>query len=189
LHAALSPLLLLLLLLLLLRPAGLTKLTYLSAGFNRYADLTTYLPPSLIQLYLGSTPVSSDPPATHEEDEDLANLLPPTSRATGRPLTLGLGHLTAVTFLDFLWEDEEHDWEPLYLGDQLPPNVQNLYAAVRHGAAVGVLWPLTQLTSLFLAQANLSAAHLQSLCVLKNLKVSWVPAWCAVPLCRIARHL
>ena len=37
----------------------------------------------------------------------------------------------------------------------------------------GVLWPHTQLMSLFLAQATMRAAHLQSLCVLKNLKVSW----------------
>lgn len=155
----------------LLHPAGLTKLTYLSAGFNRHADLTTYLPPSLVELYLGSAPLSSDPPAIDEQAEDMAGILPPKSRASGQPLSLGLGHLTAVTYLDFLWEDQEDEWEPLYLGDQLPPNLRNLSVAVRHGAAVGVLWPLTQLTYLQLAHRNLSAAHLQSLSVLKSLKV------------------
>ena len=133
-------------LLLLLDPAGLTNLTYLSAGFNRYADLTTYLPPSLVELWLGAARLSSDPLAAYEEDADMADILPPRSTATGQPLTLSLSHLTAVTYLDFFWEDEEDDWEPLYLGDQLPPNLRHLCVAVRHGAAVGVLWPLNAAT-------------------------------------------
>jgi hypothetical protein len=155
----------------LLHPAGLTRLTYLSAGFNRYADLTTYLPPSLVNLCLGATPLPTDPPASFFEDGEMDSFLPPVAHDTGRPLTLNLSHLTAVTCLDFLWEDEEDEWEPLYLGYQLPPNVLDLSLAVHHGAAVGALWPLTQLTYLQLGHRNLSADHLQSLSVLTNLKV------------------
>jgi hypothetical protein len=48
--------------------AGLTKLTFLSAGFNRRGDVGKYLPLSLVELQIGSGPHSVDPGSDDEVD-------------------------------------------------------------------------------------------------------------------------
>lgn len=155
--------------------AGLTKLTKLSAGFNRRAELSKYLPASLVQLYIGSAPVAVDaaskPLVNNDDDPDVDRYLPPCAASTGKPFTLNLSHLTAVTYLDFLWEGAEEEWTALYLGDELPPNTRMLYAGVEHGAALAVLCPLQKLTYLDLHFSGVTAAHLQVLTCLSNLEV------------------
>lgn len=154
--------------------AGLTKLTKLSAGFNRRAELHQYLPASLVQLYIGSVPAAVDAaskPVDNDNDPDADRYLPPCSASTGKPFSLNLAHLTAVTYLDFLWEGGEDEWTALYLGDELPPNTRILYAGVEHGGALEVLCPLQKLEYLDLHFSGVTAAHLQALTCLANLEV------------------
>lgn len=102
-------------------PAGLTKLSYLSAGFNRRAELSKYLPASLVCLELGSVALISDPDSDDEDSEDDGDWEPRlnlarNAKGTGIPFSLHLSHLTAVTRLDFLWEFDLDGWEALRLG-------------------------------------------------------------------------
>jgi hypothetical protein len=154
--------------------AALAKLTFLSAGFNRRADVGKYLPASLLELQIGSAPHSGIDPGSDDEVDhywDEGSYLPPVARGgSGQPFVYSLGHLTAVTSLDYLWEDQD-DWEALYLGDVLPPNTVDLWAAVEHGAALAVLHPLTELTWLGLRHGHMQASQLQSLTVLRKLEV------------------
>jgi len=145
--------------------AGLTKLTNLAAGFNRCAELHTYLPASLVRLCIGSVPLKCDAASqpADSDDPDAKRYLPPCAAGTGQPFNLKLSHLTAVTELDFLWEDESADWTALYLGDELPPNVRSLYAGVEHGAALAVLCPLQKLRFLELHSSGVKAEHLKAL--------------------------
>lgn len=153
--------------------AGLSKLTELSAGFNRHAELGKYLPASLVKLYIGSCPLVVDAASKEvdSDDPDAKRYLPPCAVGTGQPFTLNLSHLTAVTLLDFLWEDESVDWTALYLGDELPPNTRKLYVGVEHGAALAVLCPLQKLTYIDLHCSGVTAAHLQALTCLSKLTV------------------